>query len=324
MSALGNPRAARPGRAWRSRSRAGRWTRSPLRRREAWAGLAFTLPWIVSLLAFTAYPVGASFFYSFTEYSIVQPPEWVGLENYRTMLTADPSFWIAVRNSAYFALISVPAGLLASLVLALILNMSAKGIGVYRTLFYLPVLAPPVVSTIVFMLLFSPDSGLVNTLLRSVGLPTPGWLTDPAWSKPTLIILSLWGLGASTLIFLAGLKEIPQSLLESAAIDGAGPWARLRYVTIPLLSPVILFNLVMGVISSFQVFTSAFIVGGTSGEPLESTLMYVVLIYRNAFRYFSMGYASALSVVLFLAILLLTLLIFATSRKWVFYAGRDQ
>ena len=295
-----------------------------MRRREAVAGLVFTLPWILSLVVFTAYPVLASVFYSFTEYNIVQPPEWVGLENYRTMLTNDPAFWISVRNSAYYALISVPVGLVASLVLALILNLSAKGIGFYRTLFYLPVLAPPVVSTIVFMLLFSPDSGLVNTVLRAVGLPTPGWLTDPSWSKPTLIILSLWALGASTLIFLAGLKEVPQSLLESAQIDGANAWQRLVHVTIPLLSPVILFNLVMGVISSFQVFTSAFIAGGTAGEPLDSTLMYVVLIYRNAFRYFAMGYASALSVVLFLSVLLVTLLIFWSSRRWVFYAGRDE
>jgi len=293
------------------------------RRREAIAGLLFTLPWIISLLAFTAYPVLASAFYSFTQYTIVQPPQWVGLENYQTMLTSDPSFWIAVRNSTYYALVSVPLGLVVSLLLALILNMSAKGIGAYRTIFYLPVLAPPVVSTIIFMLMFSPEGGLVNTMLRAVGIPAPGWLTDPAWSKPTLVLLSLWGLGASTLIFLAGLKEVPQSLLESAAIDGAGPMRRLWHVTIPLLSPVILFNLVMGVINSFQVFTSAFVVGGTTGEPVESTLMYVVLIYRNAFRYFAMGYASALSVVLFLAILAITLLIFWTSRKWVFYAGRE-
>ncbi|MBM7785435.1 carbohydrate ABC transporter permease [Tenggerimyces flavus] len=295
-----------------------------LRRRESLAGVLFTLPWILSLIAFTAYPVLASVFYSFTEYSVVQPPEWVGLANYERMFTNDPQFWIAVQNSAYYALISVPLGLVMSLVLALILNFGAKGIGFYRTLFYLPVLAPPVVATIVFMLMFSPDSGLVNTILRGVGLPTPGWLDDPSWSKPTLIILSLWALGASTLVFLAGLKEVPMSLLEAAAIDGAGPVRRFWHVTIPLLSPVILFNLVMGVINSFQVFTSAFIAGGTAGEPLDSTLMYVVLIYRSAFRYFAMGYASALSVILFLAVLVVTLLIFWSSKVWVFYAGRDQ
>lgn len=286
-------------------------------------GVLFTLPWILSLLVFTAYPVLASFYFSFTDYNIVQPPEWAGLDNYRA-LAEDPYFRIAVSNSAYYALVSVPLGLVVSLVLALILNMSAKGIGIYRTLFYLPVLAPPVVATIVFILMFSPNSGLINALLQAVGLPTPGWLTDPLWSKPTLIILSLWTLGAPTLIFLAGLKEIPRTLLDAAAIDGAGPWGRFRHVTVPLLSPMILFNLVMGVIGSFQVFVPAFIAGGTEGQPLDSTLMYVVLIYRNAFRYFSMGYASALSVVLFVAVLAVTLLIFWSSRRWVFYQGREQ
>lgn len=323
---------AEAGSAVRSRtSRTGRSSggarsrrKSPRRRREARAGLMFTLPWIFSLLVFTAYPVLASFYFSFTDYNIVQAPKWTGLQNYRTMFTADPDFWIAVRNSAYYALISVPAGLVISLLLALLLNMRAKGIGVYRTIFYLPVLAPPVVSIIVFMLMFSPDSGLVNTVLHAVGLPTPGWLTDPTWSKPTLIILSLWTLGVPTLIFLAGLKEVPRSLLEAAAIDGAGPFRRFRHVTLPLLSPIILFNLVLGTIYSFQVFAPALVAGGTTGEPLGSTLMYVVLIYRDAFRYFQMGYASALSVVLFATVVLITLLIFASTRKWVFYQGRER
>lgn len=316
------------GTAARSEPAAARTTlarrRSPLRRREARTGLLFTLPWIFGLLAFTAYPVLASFYFSFTQYSIVQSPRWIGLDNYRTMLTTDHQFWVSVQNSTYYALISVPMGLVLSLVLALILNMSARGIGAYRTLFYLPVLAPPVVATIVFMLMFRPGDGLINRALETIGLPTPGWFTDPMWSKPTLIILSLWALGAPTLIFLAGLQEIPQTLLEAAAIDGANRWQRFWYITVPLLSPVILFNLVMGVIFSFQVFVPAFIVGGTTGEPLDSTLMYVVLIYRNAFRYFSMGYASALSVVLFLGVLTLTLLIFLSARKWVYYEGMER
>lgn len=301
-----------------------RYRRSPAGRREAVAGYLFTLPWIIALLLFTVYPVAASGYFSFTEYSVIQAPDWVGLANYEKMLFDDPSFWISVRNSGYFALISVPLGLVVSLLLALILNMSAKGIGVYRTLFYLPTLAPPVVGVIVFMLMFSPANGLVNKALEAIGLPTPGWLSDPVWSKPTLILMSLWGLGAAALIFLAGLKEIPRTLYEAASIDGAGAWARFRYVTIPMLSPVILFNLVMGVINSFQVFTSAFIAGGTAGEPLDSTLMYVVLIYRSAFRYFEMGYASALSVVLFLGVLTLTALIFGVSKRWVFYAGQER
>jgi multiple sugar transport system permease protein len=296
----------------------------PLRRREAAAGLLFVLPWLVSLLVFTTYPVLMAFYLSFTEYNIIQPPRWIGTENYETMFTADPSFWVGVANSGIYALMAVPLGLVVSLLLAILLNMDAKGISVYRTLFYLPSLAPPVAATLVFLLLFSPDQGLVNHLLTVAGLPTSRWFLDPAWSKPTLVLLSLWGIGSATLIFLAGLKEIPQSLLEAAAIDGAGPLQRFRHVTLPLLSPVILFNLVMGIIASFQVFTQAFIIGGTTGDPLESTLFYMVLIYRHAFRYFAMGYASALAVVLFGAVLLVTLVIFRSSGRWVYYEGRTR
>lgn len=294
-----------------------------MRRREARAGLLFILPWLLSLLIFTSYPVLAAFYLSFTDYNIVQPPRWVGLQNYRTMFTTDTAFWTAVWNSTYYALLSVPLGLVISLGLALIMNLGAKGIGIYRTIFYLPALAPPVAGTIVFILMFDPSNGLINVLLEMVGLPTPGWFTDPTWSKPGLIILSLWGVGTGALIFLAGLKEIPQTLLDAAAIDGANAWQRFRHVTIPLLTPVILFNLVMGVIYSFQVFTQALVIGGTTGQPLESTLMIMVHIYRNAFRYFAMGYASTLAVVLFLAVLVVTLAILWSARAWVHYES-DQ
>jgi multiple sugar transport system permease protein len=298
--------------------------RNILRRREAVAGYLFVLPWIVSLLVFTAYPVLASLYFSFTDYTVLEPPRWIGAENYRALSTTDPSFWTAVYNSAYYALISVPLGLLVSLSLALVLNMRATGIGLYRTLFYLPALAPPVAGTIIFIVMFNSQGGIVNQTLAFFGLPTPGWFSDPAWSKPGLIILSLWGMGASALIFLAGLKDIPQSLLEAAAIDGANAWQRLRHITLPLLTPVTLFNLVMGVIGSFQVFVSAFVIGNTTGRPLESTLMYMVLIYRNAFRYFKMGYASALAVLLFVVILIVTLTIFRSARLWVFQESDDQ
>lgn len=297
---------------------------SNLRRREAVAGYLFVLPWILSLLIFTTYPILASFYFSLTDYSVVEAPKWVGLENYRTVADIDPSFWTAVYNSAYYAFISVPVGLLVSLGLALVLNMQAKGIGLYRTLFYLPSLAPPVAGTIIFIVMFNSEGGLVNQLLKMVGLPGPGWFTDPAWSKLGLIILSLWGVGVGTLTFLAGLKEIPQSLLEAAAIDGANGWQKFRHVTLPLLTPVTLFNLVMGVINSFQVFTSAFVIGGTTGKPIESMLMYMVLIYRNAFRYFKMGYASALSVLMFVVILIVTLSIFRSARLWVFQEDDEQ
>lgn len=292
----------------------------PMQRREARAGLLFVLPWLLSLLILTAYPVLATFYLSFTDYNVVQTPTWVGLHNYRTMLTADPAFWTSIKNTMFYTLLAVPLGLAGSLGLALLLNRSVIGLGVYRTLIYLPVLTPPVASTIIFMGMFDPDGGLINAALQQVGLPPLGWLHDPAWSKPVLVILSLWGFGAGALIFLAGLQEIPQALLDAATIDGAGPWQRFRYVTLPLLTPVILFNLVIAVIGSFHVFTPALVIGGTTGKPLESTLMFMVHLYRNAFRYFAMGYASALAVVLFLAVLVLTCAIFWSARAWVYEA----
>jgi multiple sugar transport system permease protein len=293
-------------------------------RREARAGLLFVLPWILFLLIFTAYPVLGTFYLAFTDYSVVEPPRWVGIQNFQTMFMEDPAFWKAVRNSAIYAGISVPLKLAVALGLALILNLGVRGISIYRLLYYLPALVPPVAATIIFTLMFTPNAGPINVFLEGIGIQAPLWLRDPTWAKPVLIMLSLWPLGIETLVFLAGLKEIPQDYLDAAALDGAGPWQRFRSITLPLLSPVMLFNLVIGVIYSFQVFTQALVIGGTTGEPLESTLMFMVLIYRSAFRYFSMGYAAALSVVLFLAVMGMTLLIFRSTRYWVHYEGGHQ
>jgi multiple sugar transport system permease protein len=297
---------------------------SKARRREAGVGFLFVLPWIVGLLAFTVYPILASLYFSFTDYNIVRPPQWTGLSNYTAIFTSDTDFQNGVQNSAYYALISVPLGLVLSLGLALILNLRVRGIGIYRSLFYLPSLAPPVASTIVFLMLLDPDHGIVNVLLTTVGLPAPAWFSDPSWAKPALILLSLWTSGTATIIFLAGLQEIPQSLIEAAMIDGAGRWQRFWKVILPLLSPVVLFNLVMGVIYSFQVFTQAYIVGHDTGDPVGSTLMYMTLIYRDAFKYFQMGYASALAMLLFVTIVTVTFVIFRISRAWVFYEGEQR
>ena len=295
--------------------------RGSLRGREARTGLFFVLPWLVSLLVFTVYPVFGTLGLSFTDYNIVESPRWVGTANFERMFRDDPDYWTAVGNSTYYAAISVPLRLLLALGLALLLNFGVRGIGIYRVIFYLPALVPPVAATIVFMLMFNLDTGPVNLLIEAFGLAPPDWLRDPNWSKPALIILSLWPLGVEVLVFLAGLKDLPQDVLDAAAIDGASAWQRLVGVTLPLLSPVILFNLVIGVIYSFQVFVPALVIGETAGEPLESTLMYMVLIYRNAFRYFAMGYAAAQSLVLFVAVALLTLLIFRSARRWVHYEG---
>lgn len=289
----------------------------PLGRREALAGFLFVSPWLFALLVFHVYPIVAATYLSLSEYSVFTPPEFVGTENYVKLLD-DPTVWRAAGNSLFYALLSVPIGLAASLVLALLLNRPVRGIGIHRTFFYMPAVVPPVAGTIVFLLLLEPRAGPLNTAIETVGIDGPAWFQDPAFAKWGLIILSLWGVGAGTLIFLAGLQEIPESLLEAASIDGAGAWRRFRHVTFPLLTPVILFNLVIGVIYSFQVFDAAMIVGGTSGVPAGSTLMYMVHIYRTAFGYFDMGYASAQAMVLFLVIVAVTGAIFGTTRRWVY------
>jgi multiple sugar transport system permease protein len=291
---------------------------SRIRRQEALTGFLFTLPWIISLLVLIIYPIIDTFYLSFTNYSIIQAPEWVGFANYEDLLIHDPSVKIAVYNSLYYAFISVPIGLTLSLGLALLLNMRAVGIGLYRTLFYLPSLVPPIAATIIFLVLFEPLGGVINTGIKMFGLPAPFWFADPAWAKPGLILLSLWGIGYLTLIFLAGLQDVPVTLLEAATIDGANAWQKFRNVTLPMISNVILFNLVMNVIWSFQVFTQALVIGGTTGSPLESTLVLMVVIYRNAFRYFKMGYASALAFLLFIVIMIVTVLIFRSSSSWVY------
>lgn len=301
-----------------------RTSTSTLKRREARAGLLFILPWIVSLLVFTAYPVFGTLGLAFTEYNILKPPKYVGLDNFQQMFFNDPAYWIAVRNTLIYAAFAVILRLIFSLALAVVLNMGVHGISIYRVIFYLPALVPPVVAAIIFLLMFNYANGPINAVIGAIGLPPPDWLRDPDWSKPALIILGLWPLGIEVLVFLAGLKEIPQDLLDAAATDGAGPWRRFFSITLPLLTPVVLFNLVTGVIYSFQVFAQALVIGDTTGKPLQSTLMYMVLIYRNAFRYFSMGYAAAQALMLFIVVALLTLLVFRTSRRWVYYEGGER
>ncbi|MHB0875403.1 MAG: carbohydrate ABC transporter permease [Anaerolineae bacterium] len=293
-------------------------------------GYAFISPWLLGLFVFSAYPLVASFYFSFTKYTVLKPPVWIGLANYVSMVTQDPVYFKSVSNTLYYGLISVPLGLAFSLFLALVLNQAATGIGVYRTIYYLPAIVPPVAGTLVWMLLLDPGNGLVNAGLRDLGLRPPGWFRDADWSKPALIIMALWGTGGTMLIFLAGLKDIPRVYYEAAEIDGASSWYRLLNITLPLLTPVIFFNLIMGVIGSFGVFTSAYIAGGsssgggygpggTAGGPLDSMLMYMLLLYRYAFRYFEMGYASAMAVTMFVAILVLTLALIKTSGRWVYY-----
>ncbi len=320
-----------------SRREVSAWLRLPRQVRTDITGYAFCSLWILSILIFTLYPTLASFFYSFHKYNVIQPPRFVGLDNYINMFTRDPRLVKSVYNSAYYSLISVPLGLVSSLLLAMLLNAQVRAVGIYRTIYYLPSLVPPVAGTLLFMLIMDPRQGLLNAGLEAIGLPRLGWFSHPTWSKPALLIMSMWGIGSSTLIFLASLKEVPHEMQEAATIDGADSWRRFRSITIPMISPVILFNLVMGVLGSFQVFTSAFVAGsgsggglagggpsGSAGGPLDSLLMYMVYLYTQAFRYFEMGYASAMAVVLFLVVTALTVLIFRSSGTWVYYEGAKR
>lgn len=290
---------------------------------EARAGLLFALPWIIALTVFTLIPLILTFVLAQLKLQIVGTPQYVGLANYEAML-ADPAFWTSGRNSLTFALVSVPIKLALALVLALLLNRVTALSGFYRTVLYLPFLMPAVAGSIVFMLLLTPGAGPVNVILEAMGLHPPDWLRDPRAALWTVILMSLWPLGVETLIFVGGLQNIPKDVSEAAELDSPRAWHRLVWIIIPLITPMILFNLVIGIISSFQVFIQALVIGGTTGAPAESTLMYMVVLYRAAFRYFNFGYAAALATVLFVGVLLVTLLIFRTARSWVYYEGDSQ
>ena len=296
-------------------------------------GYAFVLPWIIGLLVFQAYPIVGSVYFSFTKYSVLKPPQWVGTRNYTVMFTKQPLLWKATSNTLYVSLIGIPLGLALSLAMAMLMNQKVKGIGFYRTVFFLPTLVPPVAGTLLWLLILNPGHGLMNAGLEAVGLPRLGWFRDPSWAKPALILMGAWGVGGTALIFLGGLKDVPVSLYEAARIDGANGLQQWLYVTLPLLTPVIFFNLVMGIIGSFQTFAGAYIAGGagaggagggSGAGPLNSLLMYVVLLYREGFRYWHMGYASAMAVALAVVVLIVTVILFKTSGGWVYYEAADR
>lgn len=280
-------------------------------------GYAFISPWLLGFLAFTAYPFLSSAYLSFTRYDIVTKPIWVGAANYHTLLTGDPLFWKSLGVTFEFALIAVPLGVIFGVVLALLLNLDLRGMGVYRTIFFLPSILPTVATSVVFLWLLNPEIGLINRLLRVIGIAGPAWLQSPQWALPSLVLMSLWAVGGSMVIYLAGLKDIPAYLYEAATIDGAGAWQRLRHITLPLLSPVIFFNMVMGLIGVFQYFTEAYVM--TQGGPEDSTRFYALYLFERAWRYLDMGYASAMGWVLFLVIMTLTGVLFWTQRRWVHY-----
>ncbi|MGQ9631624.1 MAG: carbohydrate ABC transporter permease [bacterium] len=291
--------------------------------RRALTGYLFISPWIVGLLTFTLIPILAVFVLSFTRYGVFDTPKWVGLTNYKKILTGDRLFPISLINTLYYVSLTVPLRVVIGFLLALGLNAKIRGVTLYRTFFYVPSIVPQVAAVTLFIWLFQPQIGLLNFLLSLVGVKGPNWLGRPEWAKPAIVIMSMWSVGGTMIVYLAGLQSIPHHLYEAAEIDGANWWHKFWSVTVPMMTPTIFFNLIMGLIGSFQVFTTAYV--ATGGGPVNSTLFYLLYLYRSGFQDFRMGYASALAWILFLLVLLLTLLLFRSSQSWVYYeAGGER
>lgn len=302
--------------------------------------MVFLSPFIIGLVGLWLIPTILSIYFAFTDYTgLIWPPHWVGFANFRAMFDGtDPDFGTTVGVTLWWAFVSVPVGLVAGLIIALLLNWNVRGIAIYRTIFFLPSLVPFVGSTLLFLWLMNPDTGLVNQVLGSFHITGPGWFTDPAWSKPALLFQSVWAVGATVIIFLAGLQGVPVELQEAAALDGAGTLRRFWHVTLPLITPVIFFNLVLGMINASQYFAQALIAssspgslggaGGASqfgsggvGGPAGSTLFISLHIYDQAFQVGQVGYASAMAWLLVIVVVALTALVMRTSRTWVHYGN---
>ncbi len=302
-------------------------TASTTARRRFLTGMAFISLWMIGFFVFNLYPMAASLYYSFTEYHVKQPLVWIGLQNYLSMVN-DDLFWRALYNTIYMVLFSVPLSLLISFICALLLNIKIPGQSIYRVIYYLPSIVPVVASTLLWLWILNPNSGILNTTLAQLGIRGPNWTHDPFWSKPSLIFMGLWGVGNTMVIYLAGLQDIPNTLIEASELDGATWWQRLWRITVPLISPITLFNLIIGVIGTFQYFAQAYVlsagmgsVGSALGAPLNSTLFYSVYLYQQGFVYLKMGYASAQAWVLFVIIMLCTIFLLRSSERWTYYEG---
>jgi multiple sugar transport system permease protein len=288
-------------------------------KREARTALLFASPWFIGFTVFLAYPVIASLYYSMCDYSVLRPPVWVGMNNFRNLI-GDEVFWISLKNTAIYALMALPLGMITAIGLALLLNTKVRGMTIYRTIFFLPSLVPTIPLAVLWLWVFNGEHGILNAVLRAVGIPAPNWLSDTAWSKPALALMALWGAGNAMVIYLAGLQDVPTEMYEAAELDGAGWWARTRNVTLPFLSPVILFNGIMGIIGTLQVFAEPYVMF-PGGSPARSTYFYTMYLFDNAFIYHKMGYACAMGWIMFLIILVLTLVALRVSEKHVHYQG---
>lgn len=290
--------------------------------KEYVAGVLFVMPVVLGIIIFVMYPMVYSLILSFTNFNILQPPKFIGIKNYITIFAADLYFKKSALVTIYYAFGSVIATLITAFLVALLLNQDIRGRSVLRTIFYLPTIVPAVASSILWLWLFNPDFGLLNMVLSLVNIPKQMWIFGESTVIPSLIMMAVWGCGNTVVIFLAGLQDVPRQLIEAVKIDGGNWWHEFCFVTIPMVTPIIFFNLIMSLINAFQTFTQAYIM--TNGGPNNDSLFYAYLIYRDAFQENNMGYASALSWILFLIISIFTVILFSTSNKWVYYGGGEN
>ncbi len=299
-------------------TREGKYGTAPGRRREAFLGYLFAAPWLIGFVVFGLYPMGMSLYYSLCRYDVLRIPEFVGTANYISLLTRDEYFWTSVWNTLFYTVLRTPLAIAGSLFLAVLVNRAKWGVRMFRTVFFLPSILTGVVVSVLWLWLFNPQYGLINSVLNLAGIDGPLWLQSTAWSKPSLVLMSLWSIGGGRMIvFLAALQTIPPHLYESVDLDGGGWWAKFLHVTLPMISPIIFLWTVLEVIFSFQVFTEAYVM--TKGGPLNSTLFYNLYLYTKAFDDFDMGYASALAWLLLVVSLVVTLIQFRIGRRWVHY-----
>lgn len=294
---------------------------SRMNRQKVIAFYLFASPWILGFVFFMVGPFFASAFFAFTEWDLISPPKWIGIQNFVSM-GHDRLFWQSLKVTLTYGAISIPLSLAISLFLAVLLNQSVRGVSVFRGIFYIPaIILSGVAVANLWAWMYNREFGFINYILNLIGIQGPGWLSSEVWALPSIIIMSLWGCGTYMVIFLAGLQNIPQELYEAAEVDGAGWWAKSWNVTIPMLSPIILFNLIIGIISSFQIFTQVYVM--TMGGPNNATLFYLFYLYKNAFSFGKMGYASALAWVMLIIILVISIIIFKTSTRWVYYESEE-
>ncbi|MBV9866692.1 MAG: sugar ABC transporter permease [Abitibacteriaceae bacterium] len=289
-----------------------------MERQHLRSGLLFCLPGIVGLMMFTVYPVLASLYYSFCNYSVLKPPHWVGWGNYQVLMH-DSQLGAALKNTVIYAAMAIPSGIITAFLLANLLNQKVRGMAFFRTAFYLPSVTPAVASAVLWVWVLNPQFGLLNTALASVGIQGPGWLSDPAWAKAALALMGMWGVGSWMVIFLAGLQDVPVELQEAARLDGAGSYASWRHVTLPFMSPHLLFASVMGLIGVSSFFAQPMVM--TGGGPAGSTTFFAQYLFQNAFQFFKMGYACALAWSLAVVLIFLTALLFRGSTRYVYYGG---